>query len=318
MGRRLLSHLLITAAIFSLSMTFFIWVIDMAVLTPTNLTKALREGGVPSAIASIIPDQAAKGDEGDNKNCQNNQPGNTQLMPENTGCQPKVKSEQDKKEEAEMKAKIASIITPDYVDQKLANITTSFIGFIKDPTKSPTLDISDFPTKLRASGVEVGDDIDKNFAKPIDLNANGRLNVLPKAYPLFKVMKYAGAIFCILLLVAEYFVAAKGDKLHRIGRIFLHVGFWYTVWWVALVLVPTQVLPRLKDKVQAGESIDNLIDAIAKSIQHLLSRYFLSFAIVCWLIAIVLYAVRHMRKHVDKIQAVPAAKNKLKPLPNKR
>jgi hypothetical protein len=333
MGRRLLSHLLITLAIFSLSMTFFIWVIDMTVLTPTNLTKALRDGGVPSAIANVIPEQAAKGEEEDN--CQNG-PQNMQQsgqpgIPQNTGCEPKVKTEQDKREEAEMRAKIAAVVTPDYVDQKLSSVVTSLIGYIKNGSPNPVIDLSDFPAKLRENGVNVGEDIDKSFSKPIELTfdtvgTDNEINLsfsspiasLPKFYRVLNFAKYIGIALCVLLLTAEWFAAAKGDKMHLMGRIFLHVAFWYTVWWGVLVIVPNLLLPRLKNSIQGGDGVDNLIDALSKSVQGLLSKYFLSFAIVCWIVAIALYAIRHARKHVDKIQSVPAAKGKAKPLPNKR
>lgn len=331
MGRRLLSHLLITLAIFSLTATFFIWVVDATILNPQTLTKALQDGGVPSAIATVIPEQASKQDnsndcQGQQSNQpngqQNNQPGTQQgNQPsggqQNNSCQPTdpAKKAQD---QADMKAKIAAVVTPDYVNQKLTGITSSVITFMKNGSPEPVVDLTDFPAKLRASGVEVGSDIDKNFNKPIEINNNGSLNVLPKAYSILKLAKYAGAVLFVLLLVAEWFVAAKGNKLHLIGRIFLHAAFWYTVYWAAIVVVPSHLLPKLKDKVNAGASTNTLIDAVTKSVQHLFAQYFLAFAIVCWVLAIALYLARHVRKHVDQIQAVPAAKGKAKPLPNKR
>ena len=300
MARRLLSHLLITLAVFSLTATFFIFVIDMTVLNPDHLTKALRDGGVPSAIATILPDQAFKDDS--DTSGSNGNGGSSQKTP--------AEIAKDKADKADMKAKIAAVVTPQYVDQKIQALSTSVLGFMRTGKPSPTLDVSDFPAKLRASGVDTGKDIDKNFATPIDLNKDGKLDVLPQAYSKFKVAKYIGLALTIVFLLAEWFVAAKGDKLHRIGRIFLHAGLWYSIWYAALVVAPSQLLPRLKDKVKPDASISTLIDAFTRSIQHLFSQYFLAFAVVCWVIAIALYAIRHIRKHVDKIQAVPAAKGR--------
>lgn len=327
MGRRLLSHLLITLAIFSLTATFFIWVIDATVLNPAHLSKALHDGGVPSAIATIIPNQVSKGN--DNSNCNNSQ-NNQNGQPTNTAsgggdkngggnCQQQPKSAEDIAKEADMKAKIATVVTPSYVDEKIQAITTSVIAYMKHGTPDPTIDISDFPANLKASGIDVGDDANKNFGTPIKLNNNGALSVLPKAYKTFSLVKIAGIVLFVLLLLSEWFVAAKGDKLHRIGRIFLHAGLWYTLYWVVLVVVPSHVLPTIKDKIKADSTVNPLIDAVTKSVQHLFSVYFLAFAIVCWFIAIALYAVRHMQRHVDKIQAVPAMKPIRKPaISNKR
>ncbi len=309
MSRRLLSHLLVTLAIFSLLATFFIWVLDASLLNPTNLNKALKDGGVPSAIASILPDKAFGSDTSGNSGKQNDQQNQQQNQ---------LQSEQQKKDDADMKAKIAAVVTPEYVNAKLSAITTSVITFMKDGKPQPVLDISDFPTKLKASGVAAGDDINKNFSKPIELNQNGTLTVLPKYYKLFKLAKYLGALLFVLLLTAEYFVADKGNKMHLFGRIFLHAALWSTLWWVVIVAVPAHALPALKDKVGADKSIGTLIDAVVQSIQHLFSVYFLSFAIICWVLAIALYLARHVRKQVEKIQAVSEGKGKPKVVPNKR
>jgi hypothetical protein len=287
MGRRLLSHLLITLAVFSLTATFFIWVIDATILNPSRLTQALQEGGVPSAIASVIPEKASQDSE-------------------------------NKDDVADMKTKIAAVVTPDYVHQKMSALAVTMSDFIKKGNPQPVIDVSDFPTKLRASGVEVGDDIDKNFADPIQLNKDGALDTLPQAYKTFKLVKIAGVVLFLLLLLAEWFVAAKGDKLHRIGRIFLHAAIWYTIYWLALVFVPARALPALKEKAGVTGAENTLIDAFVKSIQHLFGVYLLGFAIVCGVLALVLYLARHGRKHVQAIQAVPEAKGKPKSVPNKR
>ncbi len=275
MARRLLSHLLITLAVFSMTATFFIWVIDAALLNADQLNKALRDGGVSSALASAIPDIATR----DNK-------------------------EISESEKADMKAKIAAIVTPAYIDQKLQLISGTVIRYMKNGSLQPTIDISDFPAKLRATGVDVGEDIDKTFKDPINLNKSGALNVLPDYYSKFQLAKYVGTALFVVFLVAEWFVAAKGEKLKRIGRIFLHAGVWYMLWWLAISVVPARLLPKVKDSVN-DTSVNALIDAVVRSIQHLFSTYFLSFAIFCAVLAIALYLARHVKHHVGKIQAVP-------------
>ena len=279
MARRLLSHLLITLAVLSLTATFFIWVIDATVLNPTQLTKALHDGGVPSALANVIPEQATKDANSNDKAA----------------------------DITDMRAKIATVITPAYVESKIQTITTTVINFMKNGSPQPTLDISDFPAKLRDNGIDVGNDLDKNFTTPIQLNEKGSLDALPKAYSKLKLAKYIGLIIFILLLTAEWFVAAKGQKLKRFGRIFLHAGIWYTLWWVILSVVPSRALPKLNDSLKAEASMRTLIDAVARSVQHLFSQYFLSFAIACWVLAIALYLARHVRTQVNAIQDVPAA-----------
>ena len=284
LGRRLFSHLLIWLAVFCLTATFFIWVIDAAVLSPAKLVPALRSANVPAAVANAIPDMATK---------------------QNDSGKPASPAEI-----ADMKAKIASVITPAYVDKKLQNIVDATTTFLKQGTPEPTLDLSDFPAQLRASGaLKPGDgaDIDKNFATPIELNKNGKLNKLPTAYKMFKMLKYAGVLLFLVLLTTEWFVAERGKKLQRAGRIFLHAGLWYGLFFVLLIMVPANFLPKIKDKVNQGASVSILIDDFAKGIQTLFGQYFLGFAITCLAIAAALYVARHGHKHVGHIKAVPDA-----------
>ena len=281
---------------------------DATVLDPTKLTKALDEGGVPSAIATLIPEKASEGQANDRKNeCQNTPPASSASY---SACQPTPQDkEQEKLDTADMKAKIASVVTPEFINQKIQMAATSVIVFMKNGTPQPTIDISDFPAKLKASGVEVGDGIGDEFNKPIELNKDGALDKLPGAYKSFKLVKYVGVLLFALLLTAEWFVTEKGQKLRRTGRIFLYAAFWYTVYWSVLVFVPARALPALKDKAGTTGAENTLIDAFIKSIQHLFGTYLIGFAIVCWVIALAFYLARHGRKHIDKIQAVPDAKN---------
>ena len=278
MFRRFMSHVIIALAVVSLTTTFFIWIIDSVVLTPSKLVPALRSGGVPAAIANVLPEKAVQ----DNKDA--------------TAA-----------EKADMKAKIAAVVTPAYVDQKLQNIVETTTTFMRQGKPEPTINLSDFPQKLRDSGVkDVGSDIDKNFAKPINLNEDGKLDKIPQAYSKFKLLKYAGVILFVLLLGLEWLLAEKGKKLQRAGRIFLHAGLWYLLYYVAIIVAPGQVVPKLKNGIK-DESVSPLIDSFVKAIQNLFSQYFLGFAISCLVIALVLYIARHGHKHVKSIEDTTAA-----------
>lgn len=281
MPRRLLSHLLISLAIFSLVATFYVWFIDSVILNPSKLVPVLKEEGVPSAIASVLPEQASK--------------------------------DADPAEVADMRAKIAQVVTPEYVSEKITVISTSITTFIKNGEPQPVLDLSDFPAQLRASGVEVGEDLDKNFAEPIELNKNGNLDTLPDAYKTFKLFKILGIVIVFALLIAEWFVAAKGEKLKRVGRVFMHTAIWFFVFWALIAFLPSKVLPRLKANIPE-ENIHQLVDAVAKSIQHLFGDYFLSFAIVCAVIAAILYIIRYVGKHYfAPVAAAPVTATQKKP-----
>ena len=277
MARRLLSHLLITLAIFTLVATFYIWFLDSVILNPGKLVPVLKDAGVPSAIATLLPEKATQ-----------------DAKPE---------------ERAEMKAKIAQVVTPEYVNTKMTAIATSVTTFMRDGEPQPVVDLSDFPTQLRASGIEVGSDIDKTFSTPIELNKQGNLDKLPQAYKTFKLLKIAGIVLFAVLLIAEWFAAARGEKLKRVGRIFLHTSIWFFVFWGAIVLLPSRLLPQLKQSVN-DTSVNQLIDAVANAVKHLFGDYFVSFAVICGIIAIILYVLRKTTKHVQEIQAVPAARQK--------
>ncbi len=261
--------MIISLAAFCLMTTFFVWVVEHALLSPQRLVPALRAGGVPGAIATALPDIT------------------TQEIPE-----------QDR---ADAKAKIAQVVTPEYLDQKTQLLVETTTQFIKQGSPQPTLDLSDFPALLKANGVETGTDIEKEFSKPIQLNDKGQISQLPQVYSKFKLLKYIGAVLFVLLLAAEWFLAEKGKKLQRIGRIFLHAGIWYLVSYVLLIVAPNQISIRLKDAVKDQPAVSDIANAFAKSIQNLFGSYILQFAVVCLTLAAILYIVRFALKHVYKI-----------------
>jgi len=254
---------------------FFVWFIDGVLLNPNKLVPALKDSGAISAVATIIPEKAV----------------------------------QDAKpsEQAEMKAKITSVVTPKYVENKLTTITTSLTTFMRNGTPQPVLDLSDFPEQLKASGIEVGGDISKNFDKPIELNKDGKLDKVPQAYKIFKIVKYFGLLFCVVLLLTEWWVAARGEKLKRTGRIFMYTSLWFFIYWGTVIFIPSRVVPKLKEQF-TDTSVNPLVDSIVKTVQKLFGSYILTFAVFCGIIALILYLLRHGKKHVTKIQDVPTAK----------
>lgn len=266
MGRRLLSHLLITLAVFSLIGVFFVTFIDNGVLNSDKLVGSLKDANVPEALASAVP-EIATGDAQDITDV----------------------------EKAEMQEKISKVVTPDYVTQKLESITSSLIIFIREGEPEPVLNISDFPQKLRDSGVDVGEDLDNNFAEPIQLNKNGELDSIPQFYKTFSLVKLAAILLCAGLFAAEWFVAKKGDKLHRIGRIFLHAGLWFVALYAFVVFGPDKFSPKLTQQIDSPKVVD-LVQSVISAVQSLVTSFLLPFAVVCLTLAIVFYAVRHIKK----------------------
>jgi hypothetical protein len=263
-----MSHVLISIAVFSLTTTFLLWVVDTALLNPVKLTDSLRRSNVPAAIADALPN-AIKDDKA------------------------------TPAEIADKKVKISKVVTPEYVDQKITVIAQTMGDFIRKGAPQPKIDLSDFPTKLRASGVEVGKDIDKNFATPIELNKDSKLDPLPKAYKWLHLAKILGITLFALIMIIEWFVAEKGAKLKRISRVFFHTAFWSGAYWLALVLIPDKVIKKVQSDPKFDSQFNGLINAFTKAIQNLLGVYFLSFAIICIVITIALYGTRIVLKKLE-------------------
>ena len=180
MGRRLLSHLLIGLAVFILTATFFMWTVDSRVLEPSALNGELRKAGVAQELAKLMPEIVTADKETSN--------------PE---------------EVEDMKNKISQAVTADYVDQKITEITTSILTFVRNGEPQPVISLSDFPERLKALGVETDGDFADEFAKPIQLNEEGKLDNINKGYETFKLVKYAGLLLFIILMLLEWFVAEK-------------------------------------------------------------------------------------------------------------
>jgi hypothetical protein len=285
MFRRFMSHVLISLAVFSLTTTFLLWVVDSALLSPARLTESLRRSNVPAAIADELPN-AIK----DNK-----------ATPA---------------EQADMKNKISKVVTPEYVDQKITTIAQTMGEFIRKGAPQPTIDLRDFPAKLRASGIDVGKDLDTNFASPKQLNQDGKLDILPKAYKWLSLAKILGVTLFVAIMVIEWFVAEKGMKLKRLSRVFFHTAFWSFAYWLALVFVPDKVIKKVQSSPNFDSQFNGLISAVTKAIQNLLGVYFLGFAIVCIVVTISLYGIRIVLKKMES-QKLSKKPKDLYPTPSK-
>ncbi len=263
MLKRLLSHALISLAVFSLVTTLFIWTVDARILEPKTLNRELQNAGIATELTNLMP-QIVTADE-----------------------------ESSAEEKADMSKKISQAIDDTYVSTKIAQITTSVLTFVREGEPQPVLNLSDFPERLTAAGVETGDDINEKFADPVQLNKEGKLDPIHKAYGILSILKVAGIVLFILLLGAEFLVAEKGKKLRRISRIFLYTGLSYAIYWLLLILGPNVVAGNLKESVQASYDTSGLVDAVIAAVQGLLSGYFLTFGVVGLAIAGVLYVIRH-------------------------
>lgn len=277
MARRLLSHLLITLAVLCLVSTYFVWVIDATLFNPSKLTDELRKSGVSSEIATVLVDKSV------------------QNMPA---------------EEREItKAKVAQVITPKYIEKKLKEASGALVTFMKNGSPQPSLDLTDFPGQVRAAGVDLSDDEAATFDKPIEFNAEEQLNWLPRAYIMLSNVKYAGIALFIVLITAEWFVSPVGQKLNRIGRVFLHTSVWFFTLWLTLIFIPAQLSPQAKDAVN-DDALNLLVDNVLRTISSIFSVQFLGFAIVTGAIAATLYTLRRARRHIEKINDVPTARIK--------
>ena len=86
-----------------------------------------------------------------------------------------------------------------------------------------------------------------------------------------------------------------------IGRVFLHAGLWFFTLWAVVAFLPSRFLPKLKQQIN-DVSVYDLLDSVARAIKHLFGGYFLSAAVVCAVLAISLYLLRHAKKHIKTIE----------------
>ncbi len=265
MLKRLLSHVLIGFATFILTATFFMWTIDARVLEPSVLTGELRKAGVSQELSNLMP----------------------QIVT--------TESDAGLAEKEDMMMKVSEAVSAQYVDQKIMQISDSILMFVKAGEPQPVIDLSDFPNRLSSVGVNVDDEFKESFNDPIELNEEGTLDGVTKAYELFGMIKYAGIVLFAAIMLLEWWVSPRGQKMKRISRVFLYAGLSYLLYWTILVFGPEVVAGKLQESVQANYDTSALIEAVMKAVQGLFSAYFLSFVFACFAVATLLYAIRHYR-----------------------
>lgn len=265
MARKLLSHLLISVALFVLTATFFMWTIDNRVLNPDSLSAELRKAGVGQELSELMPEI---------------------VTAENNSTD---------EEKADVSSKISKVVTAAYVDEKITQITDSVLTFVREGEPQPQIDLSDFPQQLKAAGIEADGDFAEGFEKPIELNKEGKLDNIHNGYQIFSMVKYAGLLLFAVFMLLEWYVAEKGQKLKRISRVFLYAGLSYMIYWLALIVAPSQLASTLQQNVQANYDTTGIIESVLKAVQGLFSGYFLGFTVFCFSVALVLYIIRHYR-----------------------
>lgn len=268
MLKRFLSHVLIGFATFILTATFFMWTIDSRVLDASVLSAELRKAGVSQELANLMP----------------------QIIT--------TESDAGEDEKMDMMMKVSQAVTAQYIDQKIFQITDSVLTFVKAGEPQPVIDISDFPDRLSAVGVNVDDEFAENFNTPVQLNEDGQLDMLTNAYRIFGYIKYAGIALFAAVLLLEWYVSERGKKMRRLSRIFLYSGLSYLLYWVLLVFGPSKFSSNLNNSISANYDTSALVDAVLKAVQGLFAAYFIGFAVACLMVALVLYIVRHY-KHQD-------------------
>ena len=259
--RRILSHLLISMAVFCLSSTLIMFFIDGFILNSKKLTTSLQSANVSKELATIIPDIASKDANGSDKE--------------------------------DIKSKIRQVITYQYIDRKMSEVASTIITYVREGSPEPVIDLSDFPEQLRASGVETGKDIEEKFSQPIVLNDEGKLDKIPSFYRIFNNVKIGLIVVSGLLFLAEWFVAIKGEKLKRIGRVFMHVSIWFFLIWGVVIFLPGHFTNKLEPSADMG-SVDPrpVVKAAVSAAQSLLGTYTLTVAISFGVVAVGMYAVR--------------------------
>lgn len=266
MIRRITSHLLIGLAVFVLTATLFIWTVDARVMNADVLSGELRKAGVMEEISSLLPEIVTVDSE----------------------------EEANPEEIEQLRQAVSDVVTVDYVGSKLTSATDSIILFIREGEPDPVIDLSDFPQRVRNAGVEVDSELEREFANPIQINENGNLDNIASGYKVFSNFRYIGLVLFLLIMVAEWFVAERGKKLKRVSRVFLYAGLWYLLYWGLLILLP-RLFGGVINSGVSNQDFDatNLANSIIEAVQGLFSSYFLGIAIVCLVVAVFLYVVRH-------------------------
>lgn len=299
MLRRFTSHILIGLATFVLTATLFMWVLNNRVFDPDTLNAELKKAGVIDEFTSLLPEI---------------------ITPD---------EDASLEEKEQFREVVDEVLTVSYVNEKISDLNTSVITFIKDGEPDPVLDISDLKQEFEERGIELEEEarsqvpetvnteeyekyIDsekvqeelqnesEEFSfKPINLNEDGSFDAAHRAYKTFSLLSVLGIIIFVVLMMLEWFVAEKGKKLRRLSRVFLYAGLSYAIYWVLVVLLPKWAASRIDETaVKAEYDTSGLVTSVLQAIEGLFAFYFLLFAAVGIGITVLLYLIRHF-KHDD-------------------
>jgi hypothetical protein len=272
--RKILSVIVVNAAVFMITLSFMAWVFDTKLLDAPSLTGALKDNGVAKAIADAIPEMT--------------------VPEEQHGPDGEIKP-QDPAEVARVKDTIKKAIDEPYIQKKIDGVVTNVIGFVKTGEPAPTLDLTDFPARVAETTGEVPEELQKNLAEPIDLSEKANKNAVEsirKSYDVLSLFKVLGPVLAVLLLMAEWFLTPKGKRLGKTAWVFIAAGMWSLLWWFLLSRAPDLIMTKVESSKQTENALAGIVSALLNSISSLLTQSFLWFTIACFGVAAVLLAVR--------------------------
>lgn len=257
MIRRLFAALISSFAIFVLTATFFVWVVDESVLNKSNLTDALRRNGVHETLARVIPDLVTQG----------------------------VPLDQQKI----VRNATAKVLDQKYIDERVTSITDGMIGYIKGILPPPSLDLTDLGKKLEAYNAQLPADTLKTLSKPLQVKGSGVFAALPKAYKTLRIFKIVGPIIAIVLLFAEWFLSGRSNRIRRMGSISLHVGLWAIGYGVVIYIVPKLLDSKLSNNAGVISGLNGVLDKLVGAAKDLVGKPFIALIIGSVSLALILF-----------------------------
>ncbi len=283
--RKLLSVLVINAAVLMITLSFMAWVFDATLLDAKQLTGSFDSNGVAAAISDPLPKLA----EPDGKtNEQGQQP--------------------TSEEKAEVEATIRKAVDEPYVRGKLNGVVTNLIGYIKTGNPQPTIDLSDFAPRVQQVTGEIPADLAAELAKPINIAEKTdpkAFESIRKSYDLLKLFKIIGPIIALVLLVMEWFLTPAGKRLAKTAWVFIAAGLWALFWWFVVSRAPDFLVTKVSANKEIEQSMVGVVTAVLNSLSSLLSLRFLQFGLASLSLAgallLLRFIVRKMRHQTDQI-----------------
>lgn len=287
--RKLLSVLVVNAAVLMIILSFMAWVFDTKLLNATQLTQSMDKNGVAKAIAEAIPamtvpDKEERGPDG-------------QPLPI------------DPVEKAKVEATIREVVDEPYVRTKINGTVSSVIGFIKTGKPEPTIDLTDFATRIESSTGEIPKELQEKLGEPIRLNDDKNQKMFTsvrESYNLLSMFKIIGPIIAAILLLIEWFLTPKGKRLGKTAIVFISAGAWGLLWWLFISRAPDIIVTKVKAGEGNEQTMISVVTAVLKSLSTLLSASFLQFSLGCFVIAGLLLLARFIGSKMKASQAAAA------------